>query len=224
MLTTDLVNDIERIIQEPTYTKEDIVRFINQGVLDIAGGGAREHGHALVAPLAGLYSSGDVTLTAGDYSTDMPSTYQRGLKLVLDSSGYKLKEYLSHPEFMTRYNGETGDPEAFCLVGNTLWLGPSPSSDATITLYFYRLPVDMTDENGTIDGIPAHYQKRLLTNFVCKEIYSEIEQGLDGAMPDTAKHTVMYQAALTDLERHIGPEDFGPINIGDDDYGEEYIS
>ncbi len=215
MTLTELVTAVQTVVMESSLDSDDIAAIINRGVLEIAGGGDRPHGLPKLAPLPQLVSSGTVAVTS--QNTSMPSTFHRGLFLVFDASGNELKRYDFLTEFLrdaAEYPG-TGAPEAFCLVGNSLFCYPVPSS-ATLTLHFYRLPVDMADDADEVDGIPEHFQHKLLVNFAAREIFNLVEQGLEGNTPGTLKHNALYQSAIMDFEREIGPEDTEPQYIYDE--------
>ena len=227
MKASEIVADIQRITESVVDSTATVLGIINRGQLEIAGGGDRDHGNAKLAPLPDLFTSGTVTLTANASNVAMPATYQRGLSRVT-VAGEKLKKYDNLQKLLDAYEGRTGAPEAYHLKGRTLWLLPSPASNTTVTLYFYRYPVDMSivayaagppivqAVDTSPDGIPPELHFKLLVNFGCREIYSDIEQGLEGNTPDTLKHDALYQRALTDLERMIGFEEGEAVNVGDE--------
>lgn len=238
MRASELVAEVQRITDNDDnddYDGDDILALLNRGVLEIAGGGDRQYGLPMLAPLPDLFTSDTVTLLANDSSVAMPAEYHRGLKRVT-CAGEKLKKYDSHIKFLDTYEGTTGTPEAYCLVGSTLWVLPSPSSATDLDVYFHRLPVDMQivaydagppeveAVDDTPDGLPVHLHHRLLVNFACKEIFSEVESGIDMPHPDTDKHTRLHQMALTDLERFIGTEDGEACNIADEEYTEDMVT
>jgi len=214
-----IVEAVARKTLSPDHDDTVILEIINRGLVEIAGGGDREHGAALVAPLPGLLTADDVTLEAGDISVAMPEDFQRGLVRV-SVGGEPLKRMESIHALLKRYDGEAGIPEGYVIKGNTLWLMPAPSANTDVDLYYHRLPAALS-ATGTPEGIPEHLQYKLLFNYACREIFSDIEQGLEGKSPDTLKYDALYNRALTDLERFIGPEDGEPTNVGDentDDY------
>jgi len=224
MKASELVTEVQRIVYKSDYSgdadygQNEILALLNEGQKDISGGSDRQHGNARLAPLPDLLTSSTVTLTTS--SVAMPATFQRGLlRVVID--GEKLKKYDSLQKLLDKYEGETGEPEGYCLKGRTLWILPAPPSSKTVTLYFHRFPTAMVITTSPAadtspDGIPDHLQKRLLVNYVCREIYAEIEGGMDMAHPEQEKHNDLLQMALNDLDRLIGPEEGEATNVGDD--------
>lgn len=213
------------------FSDAQILALLNRGVMEIAGGGERQHGNALLAPLPNLFLKTTLAITTA--STAMPATYHRSLQRVTNAAGEKLKRYDNLNDLLDRYEGQTGAPEAYCLKGNTLWVGPV--SSVTLTLYFSRLPVDMVITaqvtgpplipavDSVPDGIPTHLQYRLLVNFACKEMFRVLETSVDLSRNDEQKHNIEYQKALTDLERLIGFEDGEAQNVEDDYYTDDNI-
>ena len=216
MLASEIVTAVTGKTLSPDHDSTAILAILNRGLVDIAGGGDRPHGEALVAPLPSLLTSSDVTVLANGSNVAMPTNYQRGL-LRATYLGEPLKKYDSFHEFMDAYEGETGTPEGYCLKGNTLWVGPVSSSARVITLYYHKTPTPLVS-GAAPSELPSHLQYKLLYNYACREIYSAIEQGIEGHSPDTIKHDIAYHSALTDLERHIGPADGFAVNVGDEYY------
>jgi hypothetical protein len=220
MLASEIITNVERITAGSNYTSDMILAVINQGLLEIAGGGTRQHGNAKLAPLPKLFTVDTVTVSAGDNFAYMPDDFQRGLKTVRLPNGDRLKEAKSYDILIDKYFGQSGSlPEAYCLVGSALYIGPTATSDIDLTVTFYSFPEEV-EEDDEIVCLPKHLQKRLMENFCCKTIYSEIEQGLEGHNPDTNKHEALYQMALTDLERLIGFEDIPAVNVEPEAYQE----
>lgn len=222
MKASEIVAAVVRKIQDPSYDNDDVLAMVNQGIIDVASGGDRQHGFPLLPPLPDLFTVDEVTVDAGDSYIDMPSEFLRALTRV-EHGGEALRRYDSHIKFLSRFRGETGPVEAYCLVGRRLWIGPVPTSTTTLTVFFYAAPTLLEEEDDEPTYIPAHLQRRLLVNYACKEIFSEIEQGLEGALPDTKKHDTEYQRALTDLERFLGPADGVAENIADEDFTDDMI-
>jgi len=203
------------IVKDPFYTEAMIITLLNEGQLSIAGGGDRNHGLPLLAPLPELASSATLTLAVDAESVAMPATYHRGTFFVIDANGYKLDAFDSRIEFISRYPKlETGSTKSYCVQGNVFNYAPAKAQDVTIK--FFRLPIDMTDgASSEPDGIPTSLQDRLLVSYVCKDIFEQIEDGIEGQKVNTGYWYNRHQAALSDLERMIGPEDREPQNVTD---------
>lgn len=217
----------------PDHSNDDILAILNRGCLEIAGGGDRVHGNVVVPPLPDLFTYDEVTQLADEEFAALPPDYHRGVVRV-SYEGESLKRLDSYAELVAKYEGSNGVPQAYHIKGNKIWLAPVPTDDVDVRVYYHRIPIDMEivledppdveAVDSEPDGIPVHLHHKLLVNYACREIFSEIEQGLEGKSPDTIKHDALYQMALTDLERFIGPEDGTPQNVDDDYYTEDNIT
>ena len=218
---SQLVYAVAETTQSPDHDDAAILAVLNRGLLEVAGGGDRAHGTVVIPPLPGLFTSDTITLGAGLPTVEMPTDFHRSLARV-EHRGAPLKHYPSWRKFKDWFQRESGLPSGYCLVGNFLWIGPVQSADTDLVVYYHRLPgtMSMSDEP---DALPKHLGHKLLVNYAAKEIFSEIEQGLDGQSPDTMKYTALYHAALTDLERFIGPEDGEAQAVADEYYTDDMI-
>lgn len=238
MLASKLVTEVNRIVYKTDYSGDkdysdaDILVFINRGRIEIAGGGDRQHGSSLLPPLPDLLTTGTVAVSTN--SVAMPATYQRGLQRVNITGGDRLKKYTNLQKLLDRYENQTGVVEAYCLKGRTLWVGPAPASETSLTMYFHKYPVDLVIADAVVGPpavaarddqpaeLPEHLQSRLLVNYTCREIQSEIESGM-GTKQETANHDFLYQKALVDLERYLGPADGEAENVEDDYFTDDNI-
>ena len=221
MKAEEIIESIFVTTQSPDHDEDAVLGILNRGLVEIAGGGDRPHGEARVAPLPDLLTVAEIAVEAGDRFIVLPSDYHRALVRV-EIDGEPLRRVDSHMDFLGRYGKGTGDPVAYSLKGKRLWLGPVPNGDIDLTVHYHRLPATMKASDEP-EGLPDHLQYKLLFHYGCREIFSDIEQGLDGANPDTIKHSRQYALALTDLERFIGPEDGEATNIADELYTDDMI-
>lgn len=224
MQTSELITAVSNKIDDSSYSDADILAILNRGVLDIAGGGQRNFGLPLLAPLPDLMTSATVsTDTSADVS--MPSTFQRDLFRVVDSSGDTVRKYDSFIKFLDVYPGlnQSGTVNAVCLKGRTLYYQGIPSSSVDLTVWFYQYPTELDDDTDEPSCLPAHLHYRLLVNFACMEIFNEIEDGIEGAKQNTNHYMTQYQLALNDLHREIGAADADPQYVEDEsDYITDY--
>ena len=98
--------------------------------------------------------------------------------------------------------------------GGNLYYQRIPTSAVTLTLHFYRKPVEMDAEADTPDGIPTHLQVLLLVSFACWKIFELIEDGIDEPTPNTDKYERKFLKALKTLELSI-PFDARSLFLGD---------
>ena len=109
---------------------------------------------------------------------------------------------------------------------NTSFVIASVESDGSY-LTTTVAPTDESDQSAIIksrpDGIPEHLIKPLLLNHAAASIFSEIEEGIEGAKVNTLYHEQKSQQALSALISFIGPEGRAPVGIGDELDLEGYI-
>ncbi len=229
MLASELVARVLTLTDDGgDHTSPEVLAILNRGVLEIAGGFPSGWEYERLAPLPDLHSTDTVTLLAGESSVSLPAEFHRQLDLVVDPDGVELSKYDSHIKFLKKYPllDESGDPTCCSSKGGTLYCQPSPATDRVLTLYFYRLPVDMTIVTSPAaddepDGIPVHLQDKLLVNYACMHIFTGIEQGDDGKRPNTDLHTARFIQAVTDLSRFVGQTDGEAFNVEESE--EDYI-
>jgi len=213
MLTSALISRVQEIEPDPDFTSTQILALLNEAQMSVAGGGERNHRLPLLAPLPELSSSATVTLAVDATSVALPATYHRGVFFVTDSNDYRLRKFESHINLLKIYPSlEVGTPEAYVVKGNTLFYAPAQAQD--VTVHFFRFPVDMTTAvDSKPDGIPEHLQERLLVSYAVMKMSQQIEIGMESSRPNTDFWEARHQAALTDLERMIGPEDVDPEHV-----------
>jgi hypothetical protein len=215
METPDLIGKILRYEDGSSLTRDQILALLNEGQLNIAGGGDRPHGLPLVAPLPELASSATVTLLVNAESVALPATYHRHVFSIIDADDQPLEIVDTYFDLEDAYPTLTVGGTEVCFVrGNTLYYAPAKAQNVTVK--FHRLPVDMTDDAGQEpDGIPAHLQERLFVSYALKEMEAQIERGSEEPKVNTTFWEGRYHQALTDLERFIGPIDQRPENVSD---------
>lgn len=197
----------------------DIPDRINEAVSMISGGVRMPDGQ-VTPPLPELYEISTVETTVNAYA-DLPDTYQRKIVMVIDSSGdeilpvnggdlYAFKLFIN--SISEKNLSETGSIYRACVKGKKLYYQGIPSDAETLTLHFYRLPVDMADNDDTPDGLPTHLSKRLIVHYVCAQIYGEmIESGEDTPNMGHDYHLGKFYTAMTDLLDFIGDTDSEPL-------------
>ena len=77
MLASAMITKVEDAVKDTSYSSTDILDLLNEGQLEVAGGGNRQHGLPLIAPLPELLASGTVTATSSANSVSLPSNYHR---------------------------------------------------------------------------------------------------------------------------------------------------
>lgn len=112
-----------------------------------------------------LKATEPVTVTAGSQTvTDVSSSF--GIALGMwDADGRPLKAYEDRNAFLTRYNENldaTGTPEAFCVIGSTILVGPTPEASSSSFLLAYEKDGSALSADGDEPIIPPLFHLALV--------------------------------------------------------------
>lgn len=185
--------------------------FINQGVYEIAGGMpslldgiADPLPNSLTPPLPELFTI-DTVATGISAFVNMPTNFHRDLQLAASSAGSEIDIANSFIEFAETYPllNKAGKVSEVVEHGKKLYYQGIPTTSETITLHYYRKPINMVNDDDTPDGIPEHLQVSLLVNFAAWKAYQHIENGLEGESPNTVKFKNLFLEAMRTLELSI---------------------
>jgi len=199
----ELEESIGEIVQDSSFDGTQTRRLINRAIQSIAG----------AVDLPELVKTDTVLTTGSSSSASLPAAYMKGLffvgsanqnRRIGDRIGYR-----SYNRFLRRWPDPALDKAGpivdVAVKGTSLVYQPCVAD--TLTLQFYRKPAALTGASDSVEAIPAHLQEGLIVNFVCREIYSRIEDGVEGKKVNTAYHAALYNQALSDLRDFIGQDD-----------------
>lgn len=211
---------IRRIIQDDYYTSADILALLNQGQREVAGGVTYDLRLPPTPPLPDLLTQANVSASASTAYVALPSDFHRNLFHVVDSDDWIKEINHSWIDFLKSYPGldESGTVAQVCVRGNRLYF--QPRQNTTLTIHYNRRPTDMSASDDEPDGIPWHLQERVLVSYVCRELFDEIEDGIEGQKVNFQKWNATFEASMAELYRYLGPPD-GEPDFTDDD--EDYI-
>lgn len=154
--------------------------------------------------LPGLHTVATVTTSASSSSVALPDTYSRGLYWVGSASqknriGTRKSDYHNLLTFLEKYpvQDQVGLITDVAIQGSDL-LYQGMAAD-TLTLRYYAAPTALTVNASIPAELPEHLHKALLVNFACRELYTQIEDGIEGGTPNTTKFDKLYQRALIAL-------------------------
>ena len=225
-----LRTQIGKIVKDPVYqVPSDLNLRINQLIAKIAAGIRMPDG-SVSPPLPDLYSSENISTSASSSNVKMPATFHKSLVRVADTNGYQINppdggDYTSFQLFLNRTTLTRAGTVFMCaLKGRNLYYQGIPATPASLTLHFYRKPVDMTSGTDEPDGIPEHLAIPLIKHGVCMEIFGEgLEDGEDNQGVGVKYHTGKFFEAMMDLVEFVGydgaPEQFhvdgGGVDVTD---------
>jgi hypothetical protein len=208
MKAEDLIPKIDWIIQDTSYTPSNILGRINKGIGRVA---------ALV-DLPDLKTSYGINTSTSAAFVALPSDYLRKVFYIVSTNqDREVTLYESWIKFLKKYRllDETGSVIDACVRGRSLYYQGIPATSDILVTHYIRKPAVMADEDDEPDGIPDYLQEDLLVNFVCWDIFSDLEDEESGRTPNTDKHQKRFLGAIAELREYVGPED-GPPSYYDD--------
>lgn len=193
MEVENLIIEVQDVVQDEKYDSSWVIGIFNDALNSIATS----------CRIPGLQSSADVVATATENHSDMPVaylhdlyaatsiTYPRGLIIAPN-----LKELI-----VNELSDQTGVVQLVTVDGSVLNFRPIPEVTETLTLYFYTKPALLQQGDSFPDYIPEIMQKDLFVNYALNAAYLQIEDGIDGRIPNTQKYAGLYTAAVASLNK-----------------------
>jgi len=195
-----LVNRIRNKIQDPSYTENELVPMINQGLGEIA---------TMVA-LPALTNV--TTVDCGDGpSVSLPDDFHANVHHAYNQTDdWHVQIYEMFTDFIEDFPGlnNEGSVTYACAHGGKLYFQDAPGSDypETILITYTKKPTlfDRNNDVTSIDYIPDEMQAPLLVNYACREVFDEIEDGLEGAKVNWNTHNKLFNEAFARLHAFLG--------------------
>lgn len=211
MQVTRIIDQVERKIQDSSYSRDDILDILNMGLEHITS--------SVVLP--GLLKNDTLTLTAGSFSVSVPNDFFSHLLWAHNTTKDRnITVYQDYASFLELYRGlnNTGDVEALCEYGRFIYYQLCPATDQETRIWYSESPTLYTADDATeLDYIPKHLQARLLVNYAAMYIFSEIESD-EKDQPETIKYSTYFNQAMGALIDFAGLPLEAPqfvININD---------
>lgn len=207
--TEELVDFVSDIIQDSSYTDATILKYINRGLRQIAGGlfiTSPDRTQVFSSPLPNLLTSDTITTSLTLPYVTMPEDFGRNLIAAISSAtNIRLTIIDSFAEFLNMYPTLNMSSSVINVAvrGTRLYYQGIPTSADTITLHYYSTPTELEDDEDVPDCLPTHLQEELLINYAAMKIYDQIEDGIDGAKVNTDSYTAKFMKAMIDLEMSI---------------------
>lgn len=215
-----LISRISHKIQDVSYTPEDLVAFINQGIGEIA----------TAVPLPDLDAVGTIECGAGPFIA-LPSDYHANLQHAYNQTQDEpVKVIKAVTDLRAKFPSlnEEGSITHVSPHGKKLYFQPAPGSIAPETLLItYSKQPQLFDLNGgvtTIDYIPHLMQAALLVNYACREVFDEIEDGVEGPKIEWSTHNKLFNEALENLREFLGVAPGTPTYVEGPSIGDGYFS
>ena len=207
--TEDLAQTVLRKVQDASYIYGDVLALFNRCLLELSG-------RFLLPDLEVMR---DIQTDPNNGSMPLPSDYQKNLRYAHSITHNRKVTVFDSVILMNRHFAkidQTGVVLAVAIKGRELYYQRAPSSAETIQINYWAYPEQMATRYTKPTCLPVHLVEPLLYNFACKQLYSEIEDGIDGQKINTNYYANEYNQAVADLSAFIGPEKREPQTIPQD--------
>jgi len=186
-----IVAEVEKIVQDATYDETWIIGKFNEALLLLA----------TMCRIPGLQTTAVVEAAAAAITAALPKTYLHDLFLVTTPTypqgiliAPNIKELKANSN-----DTQTGPVQIICLDGKILNFRPIPEDAENMTLHFYGKSKELAAGDVFPDYIPEILHKEIFQNYALKEAYLQIEDGLDGVMPNTQKYSGLAANGIASL-------------------------
>jgi len=194
MNTKDLLNKVQLKLEDDSYTRRNLLERMNNGLVYVAG-------HM---PLPKLQVTADVDTVLGLDFVAMPDDFQHNLFSVYNASrSWKCTILYSRRTMEELFNRPDEDGPVSNVVdeGDVLYYRRIPKEIETLTLKYNAFPAALLDQNDSVpECLPRNLHEHLLVNYVLADVFSEIEDGIDGAKTNTDFYWNEFLSSYTSLE------------------------
>lgn len=196
MILDDIILSVTDKVQDDSFTEDAILNLINECRAYVAA----------EVDLPALQKSAALTTLATESSVALPANYLRNIYWV-GSVGQKKRigtrpgDYYNMLTFLESYPVVAGQIERVCVEGDTLLY--NGMADDSLIIKYYAMPPAITDTMEEPSEIPAHMHRPLLVSYCCKEIFNEIEDGIEGQKVNTDKWEIEFAKAMMSLKTFV---------------------
>lgn len=190
-------------VSSPELKESQVVRYINQGVLEIVAKLARRRVY-----LPSLLTSAEVeTVTTADVCA-LPADYHVNLHGAIDLTTGRLVAVRPWPVLQRmRSPGPIrhGAVSHVAVYGQQLRYWMVPDAPRRIAIQYHRLPVPLVATTDKPFEVPAELSTRLIVDYAAGEAWTNIEQDMGDPRVQTNDCRARVAEALDVLAMEIGP-------------------
>ena len=200
---SELSSEILSVVDDSSFTITNVTSYLNKGLKEISGR----------VFLPELQTNGTVATDTVNYKA-LPADYQKNLYYCYSTA--QSREIPVYNDFRhilrdVAVIDQAGYVFGVAVRGSNLHYQRIPSTSDTLQVHYYKKPTTLALTTDTPACLPDHLVRPLLVNYVCKEIFSLIEQG--DARMNTDRHTQLYLEAMSDLINFAGVDHSFPVAI-----------
>jgi hypothetical protein len=212
MRLADLIETIMEKVQDPSLDSKRIRRMINVAI--------QESASILTDPLPDCETRATLTTSLTNPHISLPDNFHRDLDFCFNvTRNDRVEIYRSLPYLSAVSGWENLDDESsvygVARSGRTLYYQGIPTTAETLTIHYFRKPTELERDNDEPWEFPSYCHQAIIVNHVLKELFSEIEDGIEQQKVNTAYHDKQWQDAVRALEIFMGPRNTEPPQIHD---------
>jgi hypothetical protein len=211
MTVQGVVNKIRDIIQDASFSDQDILDAVNAVVYEVAG----------VVQLPALATYGTITTGLTYPFVAMPADYMRDLHHVHSAEfGGRIPIIPSFNRFLKLNPDLTreGSISQVSLYGTNLYY--QPKAVDTLTLYYWKNPTELTlaGLGAAVAVVPVSAHVSVLVHGGVAECFKIIEEGLEpDQMVSYKKYRGLMASGVQILKDLYGPDEGEPTYISDEE-------
>jgi hypothetical protein len=149
----------------------------------------------------------------------LPADYHRGLRFCHSlTTNRRVRVYGGRAQLDRHFNqrDQNGRVLGVAPLGRRLYYQRIPQSAEELQINYFRYPEPLLTRDQKPTCLPPHLIEPLLVNYAAKELFSEIEDGIEGPQINTDRYTGRYDKARAQLVVFIGPQERAPVELVDD--------
>lgn len=200
----DIRSRLTRIVQDTSYTSEILDGYINEAYTRVAS----------LVLLPDLESTGLITTSTTAASVPIPASWNFDRNLYMcspvdeDDEESKIEVLSSIAVLARRFpdyrlDVTTGPVTVCTTTRNSFHYYAVPDVATQFNCAFYQKPALLVSDDDTPDSLPEFLHYKLLVSGAAAEIFTEIEEGVDGVMVNTNKHNKRFDNAIDELAAYF---------------------
>jgi len=205
----DLVDKVRRKVQDDSYSVDDILELFNACLVELAGEVLLEE----------LETWEQVSTDTSSSTVPLPANYHRALRFCHSITNKRRIHVYGGRAQLDRHfvqRDQSGRVLGVAPHGRNLYYQRIPQTAEVLEINYFRYPEPLRSRDDKPTCLPPHLVEPLLVNYAAKELFSEIEDGIEGPQVNTERYTAKYDKARAALVRFVGPEERAPVELVDD--------
>jgi hypothetical protein len=211
-----LANKVSDKVQDSSYSVDDIVDILEKGLRYLSG----KYTFPELEAHVNLETDTDAN------NIELPADFQKNLHYCRSITNNRNIEIYKSVRLLFRdfrIQDQNGRVIGVAVRGRRLYHQRIPSTPETLQVHYYRYPDPFVAYGGKPDWLPGHLVEPLLVAYACRDIFDEIEDGIEGNPVNTMKWERRLAKAESELADFLGPEDRIPEEIPTEIDWEAYL-